>query len=205
MIESSYNPYKQNGIFVGKAQSGKTTKAIALAKRLVESGRNVIVFTPHHTSAFIKLAPERVIHNLHDVHPNKLCIVIPLINSPEFYDGLCAKVMTYKNLVFMPDEIHNYTTKYKVENNFAFLLRNCNNYNIGYMAIFQRPAEVPNMVISNANHCWAFQMKLATDVKYFKALIGEKAERLSPITDNPLKPYHGLYGSDYGETEEFEP
>jgi len=185
----NYKPYRENVIIVGESQEGKTNCAFQLAKALTPS-YNFIIYTPHSNSNLIKLNPRCVIHNVYDVKGQGLEIVIPQIVTDSFFDRLCEKVFTLNHVVFMMDEIHNYVTKQKIPKALQILVENCNNRDIGYVAIFQRPQRVENSILSNSNHRFCYMLELPSDRKYMKDWMGMDMDK---FTNGEIPKYHCLY------------
>lgn len=188
-IPVNWNVLKENVIIVGSSQEGKTHLATNICATM-SPPYNFIVFTPHKESELAKINVNCIKHNVFDVKGEGLEIVIPIIDSQQFFDSLCEKVFTLTNVVFVMDELHNYCSKYQIPKPLGILLRNCNNRNISYVAIFQRPQEVPSMVLSNSNHRYCFYLDLFTDVDYMKEFIGMEMEKFKT---GEMPKYHGLY------------
>ena len=180
MMQSSFtdikwNPLLENTSIIGTNQTGKTT----LARALVQFFRlnfNIIVYDPHgHQNpkrGFTQVAPECVKHSIFDIRGQGLEIIQPLEDSKKFFDSLCLKVYSLRNLIFIMDELHNNASKYRTEKNLDLLARNCNNRQIGYIAIFQRPAEIPNYILSTSTHRFFFFLDLPNDREYIEKWTG---------------------------------
>jgi len=184
-----WNPYKENCIIVGSAQQGKTNTAVLIAK-LFYPNFNQIIFTPHHQSKLISLNPTSVIHNPFDVKGSGLEIVVPQISTKEFFSQLCERVFELRNVHFMIDEIHNFVTKYQIPQSLRILVENCNNRNIGYTAIFQRPQRVENSILSNSDHRFCYLLDLPNDYRYMKEFIGIEIDK---FMTGEIPKYYGLY------------
>jgi len=169
------NPLWENISIMGTNQTGKTT----LARELVRRWRlqfNIAVYDPHGYEnlerGFTQIAPECVKHTNLEITGKGLEIIQPHIDSKKFFDGFCNKVMTLRNLITFMDELHNNASKHRTEKSLDLLARNCNNRNIGYVAIFQRPAEIPNYILANSTHRFFFFMDLVSDRKFIENWTG---------------------------------
>lgn len=189
IVNVNWNPLKENTIIVGAAQEGKTNCGIQIANTLFPS-YNIIIFTPHEDSQFKKLNPACVKRNIYDIKGHGLEIIIPWIVDDKFFNDLCGRVFELTNVVFFIDEIHNFVTKYRIPKNLQILVENCNNRNIGYVAIFQRPQRVENSILSNSNHRFCFMLDLPNDIKYMKEYVGVEAEMFKR---GEIPKYYGLY------------
>lgn len=183
-----YSPYKENVCILGAAQHGKTTEAINLAKMLVGNFFNVIIHDFH--CRFTTLNPFSVKRFLHELTGIGLEIFQPPIRTREEFDNFCAKVLTFKNTVAIIDELHNYCEKNSHPKNLKLLFENCNNRSIGYVAILQRPAEVPNFVLSNSTHRFCLYLDLPTDIVYMKKWIGKDVENFA---SDSIPKFEGIY------------
>lgn len=188
-IEFSYNPVKHNVSIIGADQTGKTTLGVGFVKMLYPR-YNVIVYTPHADSKFHKAFPQFVVHNIFDLKPEGLTILQPMINSHYFFDQTCKEIWKMHDVVFIADELHNDIRKYVMPPNFEILVRNCGNRNIGYVAIFQRPADIHSDVLSNSRHRFCYFMDLPTDIDYMSKWIGEEMRK---FPTGEIAEYHGLY------------
>lgn len=188
-LEIKYNPYRENMIIVGESQEGKTNTAFQIAKALTPN-YNFIIYTPQQYSNLIKLNPQCVIHNVYDIKGRGLEIVIPQIATEKFFNDLCIKVFSLNHVVFMMDELHNYVTKQKIPKPLQILVENCNNRDIGYIGIFQRPQRVENSILANSNHRICYMLELPSDVKYMTEWLGIDMQK---FTNGEMQKYHGLY------------
>lgn len=182
MIELDYKPYRENVIVVGANQTRKTTFAKrVLIPMLVQSGHNVIAFDFQHnfTREPYGLNPYNVKKYIQDLKGEGLEILQLEDNSDLMFNNLIEKVNSMMNVVILIDELHNFVTKYTAPKSLMFLLRNCNNpsHNTGYIALFQRPAEVISAVGSNSTHRYCFLLDLPTDVDYVQKWFGQEVER----------------------------
>lgn len=182
MIELEYNPYKENIIIVGEAQTRKTTFAKKeLIPLLMKANCNAILFDYHHnfTKEAHALSPQFVKSYISDLRGEGLEILQLEDNSPEMFENLIEKVCEMRNVVLLVDELHNFVTKYRAPDKLWYFLRNCNNDYLAYIAIFQRPAEVVSAVCSNSTHRFCFFLDLPTDIDYMKSYIGLSVERFA--------------------------
>lgn len=201
LVQLVWNPYKENVCIMGASQEGKTELAKKLSKMLVHYGFNVIICDVHRK--FTELDPLCVKHALMDIRGQGLEIIQPFEVTLRWFEDLCAVVYSLRNVVFVPDELHNFASKFRSAKNLELLARNCNNRNIGYMAIFQRPAEIPNFILSNANHLFCFRLDLPTDIDYLKkAWFGNSVLKFGDESE-PIAKYHGLYKKKGEKVTEF--
>lgn len=192
--EFNYNPQKQSIIITGADQTGKTTEAITKCKILAQNGFNVLILD--HKRRFTSLDPFKVIHNVSDVTGKGLQILQPhTFTSPEqmrqFFNDLSWVAYTYKNLVYVIDELHSWFKDIRTHvTSFELFCRECHNQNSSYIGIFQSPSEVPHYVMRNSYHRFMLYLDMDHDIETMKKVMGKEAKL---FTTNEIPKYHGLY------------
>ena len=208
-----YNPHRQSLCVLGMSQTGKTRISKIITKLIVDSGRKAIVYDPNHrwtqkVNDEPVFSASYVVNTIHEMNPKGLCIVQPVEDSENFFVDFCKKVWSFRQIGFFTviiDELHNNVTTFHAKESFKMLVRNCHNWNIGYVAIMQRTQEVPKMTISNSMHQIAFRLNWPSDIKILKEFLGEEVERLSPDSENPLPENHAFYKAPFKKVIEVEP
>lgn len=196
-MKTDYVPLKENVSIVGLAQSGKTNLACFIAMNLIKSGHNVII--EDNRNRFTRLNP-LCVKNSFDRLGTQNLEILQLRWTNEVFETLCGKVMSLHEEVFIMDELHNFCSKNRAETNLAMLVRNCNNENIGYIAIFQRPQEVPSMVLSNSHHIYAFPLELPSDIDYMCTWLGDDFRKFNESEIPKYTCLHktqGIRGTDF--------
>ena len=207
-----YNPHRQSISVLGMSQTGKTRISKIITKLLVDSGRKVIVYDPNarwtqKVTDEPAFSAVHVVNNIHQMNLKDLCIVQPDEDTEDFFIEFCKKVWSFRKTGFFTviiDELHNNVTTFHAKESFKKLVRNCHNWNIGYVAIMQRTQEVPKMAISNSMHQIAFRLNWPSDIKILKEFLGEEVERLSPDSENPLPENHAFYKAPFKKVVEFQ-
>jgi hypothetical protein len=159
-----YNPLKENVGFMGYNQEGKTESAIELVPRLRKAKYNVIICDTNWK--FTKLDPMAVKRTLYDLKGEGLEIFQPHQWTEGLFEKLVWFVYTLKNrnVVFIVDELGNYVEKQSLPESLKIFVKNCNNHNIGFVAIFHSPAEIPNKVLRMLHHVFCYYMDLDYDI-----------------------------------------
>ena len=207
-----YNPHRQSISVLGMSQTGKTRLSKMITKLIVDSGRKVIVYDPNRRwTQKVKHEPvfsaSHIVNTIHDINTKGLCIVQPDDDNEEFFTQFCKKVWSLRTIGYFTvimDELHNNVTTFHAQEAFKKLIRNCHNWNIGYIAIMQRTQEVPKMAISNTMHQIAFRLNWPSDIKILKEFLGDEVERLSPDSENPLGENHAFYKAPFKKVVEIE-
>ena len=212
-----WNPFRESTFVMGMTQTSKTFTVKILTKLLTSSKRPVIVFDPNRrwtqklNKMEIAFSPENVIHNMHDIHARGLCIVQPRHGEKwreSTFEAFCNKITSMfdsGHFVVVIDELHNFITTFSANDAFKELAKNCHNWDVGYIAIMQRPQEGIKAVFANASHLITFRLKWAGDYKIMKMMLGENhADRLFIASENRLPQHNGLYQNPNGDIKEFE-
>ena len=163
----------------------------------------------------IAFSPENVVHNVHDVHAKGLCIFQPKIDKTgkieewgeEIFEAFCKKIRSMFHIGFFVvvfDELHNFIDTFSANKQFKIFVKNCHNFDVGYMAIMQRLQEGIKAVFANADHLIVFRLKYHGDLKAMKLQIGNDAERLFSISkENRVGEHDGLYENPDGVLVQF--
>lgn len=186
-----YNPLKENVAVMGANQEGKTEKVIELVARLRKKGYNVIVLDTNWK--FTKLDPTAVRRTLYELTGKGL----ELFQSSEWTDELFEKFLWFcytfknKNLVVVIDELSNYVDKQKLPLALKIFCKNCNNHNIGFIAIFHSPTDIPNKVLTIFHHIICYYLELDYQIEAIrKNWFGELAYAFK---DGRVPQYRCLY------------
>lgn len=198
MLNFKYNPYKENIAIIGAAQSGKTTFGKKIASMLKSNGFNIIIFDEHRK--FTDLEPFAVKRTLSEIRGIGIEIIQPFEVTKQFFADLCSVVYSFRNVVFICDELHNYVSKHSAPYTLDLLARNCNNRNVGYVAIFQAPSEVPSYIVRNPHHKFIFYLDLPTDIKYVKKWVSSDVEK---FVTGEIPKYHAIYKKQGEKAEVF--
>lgn len=183
------NPYKENSSIIGAAQVGKTEWCKKVCAMLNQAGFNVVVYAPHPN--WIEVSPASVKRTISSIVGTGLEIYYPVENSIKDFDFFMQTCYQFQNQVVIMDELHNFCKKQSWPNSLELFCRNCNNRNMGYIAIFQAPAEVPGFVLRNSMHKYCFYLDLPTDIDYMKKWLGPKVEEFNQGW--PIESRDGFY------------
>lgn len=196
----NYNPLKESIILTGETQTGKTEYAIKLATMLANNNYNVIINDVHRK--FTKIDPMAVKRNLYDIKGKGLEIIQPSEFTLSWFNDLCALVYSFENQIFIIDELHNVCSKQSTKSvkNLELFCRNCHNrhadknpeFGSSYIAIFQRPAEVPNFVLGNSTHRFCCWFDLPSDIKFMEKWVGVDVNKFA-TGEIKIEDYKAIY------------
>lgn len=167
-------------IFItGKTQSGKSY----LSAHLLSKCENRIIYDLKRKD-FNHLGLK--VHNLEDLKTalrngcNKI-VYQPNDLHEDHFNDFCGFVFSnLKNIMLCVDEVHKFCTKHKIPNNFNSLVTigQGDPYNIGIVAITQRPANVHNDVISSSTIIISFRLNLKADAEAVTGIDANEIQKL---------------------------
>lgn len=166
----------------GKTQSGKSY----FAKKLVANYENRIMYDLKREYSHLGVC----VNSLHalDNAVRSGCTKIvyqPIDIEVDHFDMICNYIWrNLRNIVFLVDEVHKYCTKFKIPENFNTLVTvgQGDPYNIGIIAITQRPANVHNDVISQSSIIVAFRLNLFSEAETVSKNTGIPIDILQNLT-----------------------
>jgi hypothetical protein len=103
------------------------------------------------------------------------------------------------NIVAIFDELHLYTSKQAILKPFNNLILSGRPRGISCISISTRSASLPNNVLSNSQHVFAFRLNLQSDVEFLETWMGEGVWQLLPkdkrkkLQNEPELPEHTFY------------
>lgn len=105
----------------------------------------------------------------------------PGIDLIEDFNNLCYLVFHKGNYVLWVDEVGSVTSAYNIPQWFSECLRLGRGRNTGVISLSQRPMDIHNTVLSEADYIIAFQLHLKGDRQKVAGIIGEEASKLREI------------------------
>lgn len=194
-----WNPLKENTSIIGASQVGKTWFCKNLVRMLSSMGYNVVIYAVH--TNFFDIDITAVKRYLRDIHGRGLEIYFPSESSDQNFTQFNNLIYSMQNVVVVWDELHNFCTKQSAEPSLKRFARNCSNRNLGYIAIFQAPSEVPGFILRNSKHIFCMYLDLPTDIEYMKKWIGPEVEYFKG--NWPIESREGFYKKQGVKAEKF--
>ena len=175
--------YEDKMTILGASGSGKSYLANNLLQNL--HGVNVYVWDfnqQFHDSRSI------LFHNLDDMtqtineagNHSLHCILQSHDNSEAEFRRFCKFCFNRGNCVVICDEIHSYVTKQKLIKEFNDMILSGRPRGVSVISISSRPASLPNNVLSNSMHVFAFKLNLESDCEFLESFIGNQVWQLMP-------------------------
>lgn len=149
----------------GKTQSGKSY----FAKKLIANYENRIMYDLKREYSHLGLCVGSITGLDYAIRSGCTKIVYqPIDIGVDHFNFVCDYIWrNLKNIVFLVDEVHKFCTKFKIPEHFNTLVTvgQGEPYNIGIIAITQRPANVHNDVISQSSIIIAFRLNLFSEAE----------------------------------------
>ena len=180
MLHIRYSPFDEDVVIVGGKGKGKTQ----LTKEVLGAPLNNLPYIVHdYNNLFSGFG--NIAHRTSEVIRGQ--IVYQGDKTEKGFKELCNRVFygaksgELANEVFVVDELHQYyRNKQTVIQEFEQIVNTARNYGISGVYVSTRPATIPNTVLSNATHCFAFGLANESDIVWLRGYIGEKAWLLIP-------------------------
>ena len=180
MVDWDFTAFNEDCIIVGMKGGGKTY----LANEILHSLTNipVIVFDFNwgfHDSRAV------VVHNLQEVFKifdemKGHVIFQPYDKSKAVFESFCTEIFARSNLVNLIDETHVYVSKQGICKPYNNLILSGRPRGISTISISSRPQNLPNNVLTNARHIFAFKLNLESDIIFLQSWLGDQAWELLP-------------------------
>jgi len=204
MLDWEFTAFNEDCVIIGKKSSGKTY----LANELLRGLKNipVIVFDfnwQFHDSRAVVVHNLQEVFKIFDEHKGHV-IFQPYDKSQAVFESFCAQIFARSNLVNLIDETHVYVSKQGICKPYNNLILSGRPRGISTISISSRPQNLPNNVLTNARHIFAFKLNLESDILFLQSWLGDQAWELLPKEqrkknqDAPELPEHSFY---YRDTE----
>mgnify|MGYP004450862017 FL=1 len=202
-IQFSFVAYDQDIVVLGSKGSGKSYLANEIMKGL--NGIHVWVYDfnhQFHSSRAIVFNDLTKMLELSDQAKRGHYILQPHDNSENTFRRFCEEGFKRGNLVMMMDEAHSFLTKQKQLKEFNNIILSGRPRGISCITISSRPASLPNNVLTNSKHVFAFKLNLETDIKFLEGFLGSDVWILMPkdkrhkLKDEAELPEHTFFYRD---------
>jgi len=126
-------------------------------------------------------------------------ILQPHDKSKPAFEKFCNAIFERGNIVAIFDELHLMTSKQAILKPFNNLILSGRPRGISCISISTRPASLPNNVLSNCQHVFAFRLNLQSDVEFLETWMGDGVWLLLPkdkrkkLQNEPELPEHTFY------------
>jgi len=207
-MDFNYSPYDEDIVIVGGKGRGKTTRAKWLTSQI--SALPYIIWDYQWLfSGF-----GSIVHTVDELKYGQY-ILQPYDKGYNNFIKFCNKIYygaikgEFSNLVLIIDELHQYVTKQKACPELYSIVMSARNQGVSGVYLSTRPASLPNWILTNAEHVFAYGLNTLGDIIWLKDFIGDKAWLLLPpdkrkeLKEQPLLPKHSCIYRKQTDTESF--
>mgnify|MGYP000111933369 CR=1 FL=1 len=207
-LNFNFVAYDEKIVIVGASGSGKTYLANEIMKGL--NGISVWVFDPNyqfHSSRAMVFHDLSEMLKVYDSAKRGHYILQPHQNDENTFRRFCSEGFKRGNLVLIMDEAHSFLTKQKQLKEFNNIILSGRPRGISCVTLSSRPASLPNNVLTNAKHVFAFKLNLESDVKFLEGYLGDDVWILMPpdkrnkLKDEAELPEHTFFYRDMDKSE----
>jgi hypothetical protein len=207
-IQFDFVAYDQDICILGSKGSGKSYLANQIMKGL--NGISVWCYDfnfQFHSSRAIVFNDLTKLLEVYDSAKRGHYILQPHQNSEHTFRRFCEEGFKRGNLVLIMDEAHSFLTKQKQLKEFNNIILSGRPRGISCITLSSRPSSLPNNVLSNAKHVFAFKLNLESDVKFLEGYLGDDVWILLPkdkrhkLKDEAELPEHTFFYRDMDTSE----
>jgi len=207
-LNFNFVPYNESIVITGAQGSGKSYLANTLLQNL--HGVNVFVWDFNHAfhdsrSVLVNHLDEMT--EMFREYKQGKYILQDYDKEENQFRRFCKFAFHTGNCVVIIDEAHNYVTKQKILKEYNQLILSGRPRGISVISISTRPATLPNNVLTNAKHVFAFRLNIESDVKFLESWMGSGvwqlvgADKRSKHQDLPEIPEHSFYYRNHEESD----
>jgi len=202
-LDFEFTAYDSDITILGSKGSGKSYLANQIMKSL--NGISVWVYDfnfQFHSSRAMVFHNMDELLKVYDSAKRGHYILQPHNNSVETFSQFCAEGFKRGNLVLIMDEAHSFLTKQKQLKEFNNIILSGRPRGISCITLSSRPASLPNNVLTNAKHVFAFKLNLESDIKFLEGYLGDDVWILMPrdkrnkLKDQAELPEHTFFYRD---------
>jgi len=122
-------------------------------------------------------------------------------NELSEFNRMCEILYKWGNTTLFIDECGLISNQFTIQQWHREILVRGRTRNVGLVNITQRPKEIPNLIITEAEHQFIFKLNLDTDIIKMKGSLPRQYHEQM----YSLKPYHFIYTDIYGNSFIHEP
>ena len=202
-LDFEFTAYDQDICILGSKGSGKSYLANQIMKSL--SGISVWVYDfnfQFHSSRAMVFHDMNELLKVYDSAKRGHYILQPHNNSVETFSRFCEEAFKRGNLAIFWDEAHSFLSKQKMLKEFNNCILSGRPRGLSCITISSRPASLPNNVLTNAKHVFAFKLNLESDIKFLEGYLGDDVWILMPkdkrnkLKDEAELPEHTFFYRD---------
>jgi hypothetical protein len=183
----NYRPYKHDILDIGGKGKGKTTRA----QKIIQTIEGINYWIWDYSDKFSEYG--KLVHRVEDLQKGQYVIQAHDKGKANYAKFLNRAFYNFKNIVVVTDELHQYTNKNEIFQPLYEFVLSGRNKGLSSIFITTRPQSVPNYILSNLQHIFAYPLNLQSDIEWLREYIGPEAWLLIPKDKRRqfyLKPDH---------------
>ena len=170
----NFSPFQDDVLIVGKKGEGKTEKG----KQITTTIPEIPYWIWDYSNKFQGFG--HLVHSLDQLAYGQF-VIQATDKSKENYGRFLDKAFNeFSNLVIITDELHQYTNKNEVFQPLYHFILSGRNRGLNSIFMTTRPQSVPNYILTNISHLFAYRLSLQSDIDWLKDYIGQEAWLLIP-------------------------
>lgn len=174
----NYSPFQDDILIIGGKGEGKTEEG----KKILTTIPNIPYWIWDYSNKFQGFG--NLVHRVQDLQYGQY-VIQATDKSKENYGRFLNKAFTeigdrIANLVVITDELHQYTNKNEIFQPLYHLILSGRNKGISSIFMTTRTHSVPNYILTNIEHLFAFRLKLQSDIEWLESYVGTEAQLLLP-------------------------
>lgn len=168
-IDFDYSPFQHDTVIVGTKGNGKTRRS----KKICLTIPNLAVWIWQYSiKTYDGFFPK--VTKVEDLKYGQYVLDSP-DKSKENLGRFLYKAFQQKNLLIIIDELHQYTNKNEIWMPLYQYVMSGRNRHLTGIYISTSPKAIPNYILGNARHVFAYQMNSALDLDWLHDYIGPEA------------------------------
>lgn len=168
-ISFDYSPFQHDTVIVGTKGNGKTTRA----KQILLTIPNLAFWVWDYSNKFTGFG--NLVRRVEDLQYGQYIIQASDKSKNNFARFLNKAFETQKNLLIVVDELHQYTNKNENFMPLYQLVMSGRNKHLAGIYISTRPQAIPNYLLTNVRHVFAYGMNSALDLEWLQEYLGPEA------------------------------
>jgi hypothetical protein len=183
-LKFRFHPYNDHVWVSGFGDSGKTKYVqYVLLPFFLTNKLHVIIYDFNHNYDVLGLpVTSRFDYLIQYAQARKSIVFQSLTNSDKDFEKFCAVCGQFQNVIIIFEEIQEFArSKLSMPPHLSNIVRTGRNWKRTYVAVTQRPQEVPTSIMTNARHRFYFMQDFdaPSDKAWLTGAIGSKAEQLA--------------------------
>jgi len=177
-INFNYSPFDEDIVVIGGKSRGKSTIVKKILIMLSALNYWIYDFNWQYTGF------GQTVHDLKDLQVRGQFVFQPKNKEFATFIAFCQRAFTLSqyepNLVLVFEELHQYVTKQKTIPELYSVVMSGRNYGLSSIFVSTTTTALPNWILTNAQHCFAFSTANESAIKWLEGYIGAKAWLLVP-------------------------